>query len=338
MLKMSSVALVALIVAASAGAAEQRIVGHGTNQPSVGNASSAEGDAPTSSGAIVVSGEARASANTVVHSGALSSPFIPVRPFTYAMSGNPALDAEVQKLSKEVNEREQRLFQNPDYRDLVRMRSRLGLAYSHQDLAVFMQIPKQQADRLLDLLAEQRLRDQIEGVNPFAGAVDPAAVQALIQKQQDKQRANEAEVAALLGASKFQDWKDYEQSGMARFMVQRLESALPDEARLQTEQRGSLLRAIAREHRKMYEERAVSIPPGQMPDENWVNQMRAQESERMAAAHERILEAATPILSPTQLEQLSSLLQQESDEQSQRQTFFRGWMPSAPPVMLPSRP
>ena len=58
----------------------------------------------------------------------------------------------------------------------------------------------------------------------------------------------------------------------------------------------------------------------------------------MAAAHERILEAATPILSPTQLEQLSSLLQQESDEQSQRQTFFRGWMPSAPPVMLPSRP
>lgn len=343
MLKTGLIAAASMIAFGSLSAAEHpSSAKQGDNEPIVAETGSAASEGESANrGAIVINGSAPSGAGgiAVSQSAVLAPAFMPVTPFaTYSMSGNAVNDAELQKQLQDIHEREQRLLQNPEYRDLLRARQRLGLRQSHQDLAEFLQISKEQADQLIDLLAEQRVREQGESIPTWAGRGDAAAAQAFMQKNRERQGANEAEIAALLGPSKFEEWKEYEQSGMARFLVQRFASSLPEDASLRAEQRRSLLRAMAREQRKMFEDRALSIPPGQMPDAEWLNRVRGQELERMAAANQRILDAAAQILSQRQLEQLDSMLQQELQGHSQRQVIFGGRSPLAPPVVLPSQP
>ena len=343
MLKIGLIAAFSMIAFGSLSAAEHPPSRkQGDNEPIVAGTESAESkDGSANHGAIVINGSAPSGAGgiAVSQSAVLAPALMPVTPFaTYSMSGNVVNDAELQKELQDIHEREQRLLQNSEYRDLLRARQRLALRQSHQDLAEFLQISKEQADQLIDLLAEQRVREQGESIPTWAGRGDAAAAQAFMEKNQQKQRTNEAELAALLGPSKFEEWQEYEQSGMARFLVQRFASSLPDAASLRAEQRRSLLRVIAREQRKMFEDRALSIPPGQMPDAEWLNRVRGQEVERMAAANQRILDIAAQLLSPRQLEQLDSMLQQELQGHSQRQVIFGGRSPLAPPVLLSPQP
>ena len=165
--------------------------------------------------------------------------------------------------------------------------------------------------------------------------MDQATVEAYIAKAQDRQQAAEAELAALLGPSKFEEWKEYEQSTLARFMLQRLQAVLPEDARLRADQRGPLLRAIAREQRQLFADETLHLPQGHFPDEAWQQRMRERQLERMSATNERILAASGPILSSQQLEALRSMLQQELDGHSQRQFFFGGRAPIVAPSMLP---
>ena len=106
---------------------------------------------------------------------------------------------------------------------------------------------------------------------------------------------------------------------------------MPSDARLRPDQLRPLLSAIAREQREIFEERALGIAPGQVPDEAWHKRMQAQQRERIAATNQRILEASTSILSPRQLEHLRSMLQQELDAHSGRVIFFGHRAPLAVP-------
>jgi hypothetical protein len=191
-------------------------------------------------------------------------------------------------------------------------------------LAALLQISKEQADQLLDLLAEQQLREQAAGRPMPSDHADPEAMQRYIQKVHETQRANEAEIAALLGPQKFQEWKDYEQNAMARFQVQHLQQMLPPDARLQPDQRRLLVSAIGREQRQLHEERARQIPPNGVPDEAWQRRMQETQAKQMASMNERLLNRATSILSPAQLQQFESLLKQELDAISRQQFFFFG--------------
>lgn len=249
----------------------------------------------------------------------------PVTPFvSYAMSGTDAADEEFQKLLQQVHERELRLLQNPEYRDLLRAQQRLSLHHNHADLQTLLQISKEQADQLLDLLAEQQVRVQVAGRPMPSTHRDPAAMQQFVEKAQERQTTNEAEIAALLGAAKFQEWKEYEQNSMARFQVQRLQHTLPADSRLQPDQLRSLVSAISREQRQLFERRAREITPDAVPDEQWQQRARETHVKEMAAMHDRLLDHAASILSPRQLEQFDSLLKQELDATSQQQFFFFG--------------
>jgi hypothetical protein len=184
---------------------------------------------------------------------------------------------------------------------------------------------------LLDLLAEQQVREQAASKPMWPGHGDAAAMQGLMEKAQERQRTNDAEIAALLGPDKLREWKEYEQSAMARFQVQHLRQMLPPDVALRAEQLRPLVTVISREQRQMFEDRTlVALAPGEVPDEDWQKRMHERHLEQTAARNQRILDAASSILSPKQLEYLGSLLQQELDAQSRGQFFFGRMTPLAP--------
>lgn len=242
----------------------------------------------------------------------------PVTPFvTRAPSGDAAADREQYRLVQEIREREQRLLEDHEYRDLQRAKHRLTLSTTHPELADVLQIPKTQADQLLDLLAEHRIREEVAAVPMLPGPMDPTAVKALVDEAEERRSVADAELLALLGASKYQEWKEYDENAIARFLVQRYRSSLPDDAPLRPEQLRPLVSAIAREQHQLFELSVPRVTPGQVPDEAWQKRTREQRRERMSTAHQRILDASAPILSPRQLEQLQSMLQKDLDLHSQ---------------------
>jgi hypothetical protein len=337
MRKISLIAAASMLAFGSVNAAEQPAsIQKGEKEPVAADAGPAASDGePANRHVILNSGSMRPSpvAGTAVSQSGMRAPaFVPMTPFvSYAMSGNAVNDEELQEQIEEVREREQRMLQHPEYRDLLRARQRLALSYSHPDLPELLQISEEQADQLLDLLAEQQVREQAASTPTWPRHGDAAAMQAFVERTQERQRANEAELAALLGASKFQEWKEYEQSGMARILVQQLQQMLPDDARLRSDQLRPLVSAIAREQRQLFEDRALSLAPGQVPDEDWQKRVQERQLERMAAANQRILDASASILTPRQLERFGSLLQQQLDGHSQRTFFFGRMAPLSPP-------
>ena len=329
--KIGLIVVASLIVFGSVQAAEQGAVKRkDAAEPVATNARrDANGAKPASTqGSKGVATNAVISAGTTgtvaLQSGVRAAGWSPFPPFaSIGMIGTDARDEELEKLMEQVRERELRLLQNPEYRDLLRAQQRVSLHHSHSDLAALLQISKEQADQLLDLLAEQQLREQAAGRAMPSDRADPEAMQQYIQKVHERQRANEAEIAAVLGPQKFQEWKDYEQNAMARFQVQRLQQMLPPDARLQPDQRRLLVSAIGHEQRQLHEERARQIPDG-VPDEAWQRRMQETQAKQMASMHQRLLDRTTSILSPTQLQQFESLLKQELDAISRQQFFFFG--------------
>jgi hypothetical protein len=279
------------------------------------------------SGAVNVAGAA------ATHSEMRAPLILPVAPFTYAPSGDAAHDAEMRRQLQDIQEREQRLLQIPEYRDLLRARQRLSLTQTHRDLTTIVQISKEQADQLLDLLAEQRIREQLANPSMVMRPLDQSELEARLAQEEERRKANEAELLALLGPAKYQDWKDYEKSDHARFMVQQLQSAVPNE-QLRPDQYGALVRTIAREQRQIHEDRSLRLPQGDISNEEVRRRFHEQHVERMTAAHQRILDASSSLLSPRQLEQLGAILERELEILKNRQGPFRG-MPLVQPSVLP---
>ncbi len=264
-------------------------------------------------------GGASSTAPSGVSQSAIGAPALsPVTPFvTRAPSGDTAADREQYRLVQEIRERERRLLEDREYRDLQRAKHRLTMSTTHPELADILQIPKGQADQLLDLLAEHRIRDDMAAIPMLPGPTNPAEVQALMDQAEERRSIAEAELLALLGASKYQEWKEYDKNALARFLVQRYRASLPDDAPLRPEQVRPLVSTIAREQNRLLELSVPAIALGQVPDEAWQRREQEQRRERMSTAHQRILDASASILSPVQLEHLRSMLQEDLELRSQ---------------------
>lgn len=270
------------------------------------------------------------------NAGALALP--PVTPFvTRAPTGDTAVDREQYRLVQEIRERERRLLEDPEYRELQKSKHRLTLNATHPELAEILQIPKEQADRLLDLLAEHRVREEAAAIPMLPGPTDPAALQALIDGAEERRRVADAELIALLGPDKYQAWKEYDQNAIARFQVQRFRSRLPEDSPLRTDQVRSLVSVIAREQGRLF---ALGRPIAlHVPDDASQKRIQEQSHERMSEAHQRILDASATFLSSRQLEYLQAMLQEDLDLHAQPiVTSIRSDLSPAPLHAEPARP
>ena len=172
------------------------------------------------------------------------------------------------------------------------------------------------ADQLIDLLVDRELR-YLDKPHP-----NPPNEQELRVRQLDREeaeRAEDAELAALLGEAKVAKWKEYQASLPIRHRVYQLRATLSASAEpLREDQIERLISAIYAEQKQLKEEiadyTATLTFSGGMEGQSH-SRRNERYSERAAVANERIRARAASILSQPQLASLDDMLQRQLEMQ-----------------------
>ena len=116
-----------------------------------------------------------------------------------------------------------RRLTNPTYRAAQLAYMRLELEQQYPDLAASLNLQPDEADRLLDLLTKQALSErEYEMKANDEGQISDEAVAARRRTNEERRRTVEAELAALLGEAKLQEWNQYKNSLGARAQMREL--------------------------------------------------------------------------------------------------------------------
>ena len=234
----------------------------------------------------------------------------PVSPQPAAMS--PERSAQMRQ--RFVN-RQRELLRDPEYRQAMRTQQRFSLQQIHPDLARELNISQEQADRLLDLLADQHLRN-MERAEDFSPDRPPTQAElAQMQKTaQQRQLADRAEIGALIGSNGQQQWQDYENSMGARMRVRQLSSALDNAGSpLRDDQRQPLRDALAQFERQAQEDRRMQMTTRNFASMTGDDRLAWQEEQldRTERSYERARESVAHILTGDQLQTYRDLQEQE---------------------------
>jgi hypothetical protein len=185
---------------------------------------------------------------------------------------------------------------------------RMAFLQLYPDVGKELGLTKEQADRLMDVIARQQAEVAKGTLGVLSGEVaDPAAVQAMENMFEDNRRAAEAEVAALLG-SKYPDWQQYQATAAARLQVTRLQNALGSSNALSQEQSKALLSAFADSQGQLSAQRR-SEP--EMRGTTRQDILKDQVT-RLEMSNQRMFDAASPILTSPQQEIYKRTLDQTS--------------------------
>jgi hypothetical protein len=142
-----------------------------------------------------------------------------------------------------------RVLADPAYREAMRAEQRLRLKPQYPELAAELGLSQDEADRFLDLLAEQSLRDSESAMEEKPGE-DP---QQRIRKRHEQA---ENERRAFLGEERFRAWTEYVNSAGARALVSDLRAQLATSSSpLREDQSKPLVKALAAEHQRHWAER-----------------------------------------------------------------------------------
>lgn len=211
--------------------------------------------------------------------------------------------------------RQRELLNDPEYRQAMRTQQRFSMQQVHPDLARELNIPQEQADRLLDLLVDQQLRNM---ERPQDFPVDRAPTQAemaqMQKNMQQRQLADRAEIGALLGSNGQQQWQDYENSMGARMRVRQLSSALDNAGNpLRDDQRQPLRDALAQFELHAREVRQTPVGTRDFAGMTAADRLAWQEEqlERTEQSYERARESVSHILTSQQLQTYRDLQEQE---------------------------
>jgi hypothetical protein len=232
-----------------------------------------------------------------------------------AAPGGLRADPEMRRRMQDNFEQQRKMLQDPEYRELMRSQQKMGLKHMYGDMESMLGLSREDAQRVLDVLAEQQLRS-MEQQRPFMPSTDGSPPdQAAMREQQryfaEMKRKNDAELAAALGP-KYSEWQEYQQNMWSRSQVSRLRETLAgSDEPLRQDQLKPLVQAMAREQQQMQ----VSTMRAQYPTgfAGPEAQMRMQEEwlERTAQSQERIRNAVSSLLTPSQLQQLQEQQEQE---------------------------
>ena len=226
---------------------------------------------------------------------------------------NGRMDPEMQRRMQENFDRQRALLKDPEYRELMRDQQKMGMRRMYGDMETMLGLSKEEADRVMDVLAEQQVRSMEQ--RPHFGMDGSQPDQAAIREQQrvfeETRRKNESELASALG-SKYGEWQEYQQSMWSRSQVMRLKETLSgSDDPLRQDQIKPLVQALAREQQQMQTNsmRGQNANGYARPE----NQLRMQEEwlERTAQSHERVRNAVSSLLSPAQMQQLQDQQEQE---------------------------
>jgi hypothetical protein len=172
-------------------------------------------------------------------------PAQPAPPPQPSQSNKPA----VTKPAADANREWRRLLADPAYRQARLATVRLDLQRGYPQLVAALGLSSDEAERFLDLLAEQSLRESEQGMKERGGQ-DYAQWSRELYAQFDKERR------AFLGEERFRTWTEYVQSTQARGMVSDLRTQLATtNSPLREDQVKPFVKALAAEHQRHAAER-----------------------------------------------------------------------------------
>jgi len=204
------------------------------------------------------------------------------------------------------------LMKDPEYRELKRAEISSKLAESDADVANELGLTTSQLRQLIDLETKFQMGVLDSFVPSGPGhPTDHATAQAVVAKQKELRSQLDAGIVALLGAGKAQQFSDYVKSQPARRQVKQLQASLMVEGSPMTaEQQKSLIASIAAEQVRRNSE--VAAYQAQLKNGSGANMtlaaIRSAELDIDEQESARIVQDATPVLSPPQLSSLQTML------------------------------
>lgn len=216
--------------------------------------------------------------------------------------------------AEDLHADERRLLRNDAYREARRRFRQLELARGHIDLARVLGISQETADRLLAMLVDRELA---YSEKPFR---NPRNEKEVRQRQMDTlqaQHENDARIAAVIGSANLPRWKEYQASLRERHWVNDMSARMIGEAEsLRADQVDQLVAAMYAERRRAEQELSefsenLTWSDGMEPKSRRYRDERHAELARVA--EQRLLAAASSILSAKQLAYLDDRMKRERE-------------------------
>lgn len=180
---------------------------------------------------------------------AQSSAVPPVTTSPATATSMPAADKPAAEKDGAELDRQRRLYADPVYRAAEIASIRLEQQTEYPQLAAELGLSKEEADRLLDLLAEQSLRQRESATKQLQSGDDWEQWQKKLSEQQEQERR------ALLGEERFQAWTEYVKGAGARELVSQLRTELATSSSPLSEvQVKPLAQALAAEQQRSWAE------------------------------------------------------------------------------------
>lgn len=269
-----------------------------------------------------------------------------------AVPGAVPPDIRERMLAHRKQQRE--LLQDPKYREAMRAQHRVHMDSAYPGLGEAMAFTKEETDRFLDFLSQQRIESMEQASDVIWDASDPASARTAEQAMLERQQREQAEMDAQFGPNTYQKWTDYQQTLGQRHRLAAMQAQLALAGTpLDAEQSKAVLDALVAEQRQQMRDAgsnqlgaatAVGMVgfgpvPGMSDLDTYVKQQER--------SHERLVSSLQSTLSPQQLSQFEAMLKRDRDAHRASLELMRaqgldheqrgivgGWSTSAPGAMV----
>lgn len=210
----------------------------------------------------------------------------------------------------------QQMLGTPEGQEMLKAQLRAMLPMQLPDIGKELGLTPAETEKLLDMLVKHQLSVTGDALNMLGGSSqqDAAAMQASQRKIQDQQRANQAELATLLG-DKMPKYEEYQKTLPLRQQVTRLQASLgTGNNALSDTQSKQLISALAAEQAQIQQDRRNA--PRQ-PQQGPPNPQAAidMQLDRAAEDSRRMVNAARSHLNSQQLDSYRQMLEQQQNLQ-----------------------
>ena len=212
--------------------------------------------------------------------------------------------------ARDFNEIQRQLLGSPEYRNALHMQQRVMMEQRYRDLGKALGISPQKVDELYDLLADNMLRNFDDRERRLAMQSDGSQISWVEQN-----RAREdAAMMKLLGAEGVRKFREYNESMMSRSEVRQLGAELIGSSDpLREDQMEPLFDVVYAEQKRLQQEWSELAASGVSG-----SKLGTKRSEAAIAANERIVDAASSLLTGAQLAALKEMYRrQKAQMQSQ---------------------
>jgi 3-oxoacyl-ACP reductase-like protein len=194
--------------------------------------------------------------------------------------------------------------------DMTRSLLRNVLVQQYPDLGKELGLTPEQVNEFFDLATRQQMELSADSMDLVAGGASPEAMQELQRKTQEKQQANEAEIAAMLG-SKYPQFQEYQGTMAARQQVNQLQTALGSSGitSLTDSQKQGLITALGAEQKRITQENLNAPAGARRGNQNYLEQQLEQNADK----NRRMVDAASAYLNSQQLDSYKKMLDQQQE-------------------------